>query len=181
MTQQIFINVKVSINTREADPISWDKYIIPKLTVNRYDFNINYPLDGSEKQNIGLNLLLYQNNLELKYAACKWLKEHCKECEYIVPSNIKILSVGQEECYIQYKTFVEYINYLIDNPESCKFIITIIDNIKEYIIISTGDTGLSRTLADFKVIDGEIIDVGTNISLGFFNEINLDGFEKLAR
>lgn len=89
--KDIYTDVKVGIIGNE-DVQHWTKYIIPKLEVPRYNYNIEYkgPEDDVESE-----LYLYQLQLEVRIAALYYLNNLAGENYRL--SDISIITYKTED------------------------------------------------------------------------------------
>lgn len=96
--KQFIKNITIGITIRGLNPSNWDKLIISRLEVSRYDFGLGYYSDGTSYGDIVGDLYNAQRILELKYAAIKYIHENYHEDypKVLKPWEIAIISEGEE-------------------------------------------------------------------------------------
>lgn len=90
-------DVKVGLSFRSENPADWDKYIIPKLKVLRYDLGLGlYDSDDPSYDSFIARLYWKQLMLEIKMSALRYMQTMKKEFKNLTESDIAIISVGEE-------------------------------------------------------------------------------------
>lgn len=96
-TIRYYKDVKVGLSFRSPNPADWDKFIIPKLKVVRYDLGLGiYETGDILYDRLVTRLYWDQLMLEVKLAALDYMKTWKEEFKSLLLHDIAIISVGDE-------------------------------------------------------------------------------------
>ena len=109
-------DIEIALPNASQDVYHWTKLKLNCLKVIQYDF-IEWTKcfdidDESDESKISWDLMTYKRNLEFKYAVLNCLKdnkplvEECPIITYLKPSDISIISTGEQISEEEYNNIV---------------------------------------------------------------------------